>query len=100
MTSNESPDSDQHIDEGIVRVTFDPASGSYDLPRNHHGDQVAPLTPAGRPYLLRWTGPNRAELVYAETAEDLLSYWIPAYRAAAPAGRDLLRAEHAVQLRS
>ena len=42
MTSNQSPDPDPHIDEGILRVAFDSASGAYDLPRNHHGDQVAP----------------------------------------------------------
>ena len=33
---------------GVLRIAPD------QLPRNHHGDQVAPLTPTGTPYQLRW----------------------------------------------
>ncbi len=33
---------------GVLRITPD------QLPRNHHGDQVAPLTQSELPYQLRW----------------------------------------------
>jgi hypothetical protein len=70
------------------------------LPRNHHGDQVAPLTPTGQPYQYRWVDhDNSGDLVYAETADDLLGEWIPGYRDADPPERRLLRAEHAVRIR-
>ena len=70
------------------------------LPRNHHGDHVAPLTPAGQPYQYRWVDhDNGGDLVYAETADDLLGEWIPGYQDADPSGRGLLRAEHAVRIR-
>jgi len=38
-------------------------------------------------------------VVYAETADDLLAYWIPQYQGADSAGRARLRAEHALQIR-
>ncbi len=79
---------------GILRIRPD------QLPRNHHGDQVAPLTPAGQPYQYRWVDhDNSGDLVYAETADDLLGEWIPGYQDADPSGRALLRAEHAVRIR-
>jgi hypothetical protein len=79
---------------GVLRIAPD------QLPRNHHGDPVAPLTPAGVPYQLRWVDHDHGgDLVYAETADDLLGHWIPGYSAADPAGRALLRAQHAVQIR-
>ena len=79
---------------GIVRITAD------QLPRNHHGDPVAPLTTDGRPYRLRWVDHvDGGTLVYAQTADDLLAHWIPDYQHADPPGRALLRAQHAVQIR-
>ncbi len=33
---------------GILRIRPD------QMPRDHHGDPVAPLTPAGEPYQYRW----------------------------------------------
>jgi len=79
---------------GVLRITSD------QLPRNQHGDQVAPLTPSGAPYQLRWVDyDDGGELVYAETAEDLLGEWIPGYAAADPDGKALLRAQHAIQIR-
>jgi hypothetical protein len=79
---------------GILRIAPDR------LPRNHHGDQVAPLTPTGSPYQLRWVDHDHGgDLVYAETADDLLGHWLPGYATADPAGRALLRAQHAVQIR-
>jgi hypothetical protein len=79
---------------GVLRIRPD------ELPRNHHGDHTAPLTPTGQPYHLRWVDhENGGELVYAETADDLLNEWIPGYQDAAPSGRALLRAEHAVRIR-
>ena len=79
---------------GILRIAPDR------LPRNHHGDPVAPLTPTGSPYQLRWVDHDHGgDLVYAETADDLLGHWLPGYATADPAGRALLRAQHAVQIR-
>ena len=79
---------------GVLRIAPD------QLPRDHHGDQVAPLTPSGLPYALRWVDhDNGGELVYAETAEDLLDHWLPGYADADSAGQALLRAQHAVQIR-
>jgi|GEM_PF-3564477 len=79
---------------GILRIAPDR------LPRKHHGDQVAPLTPTGSPYQLRWVDHDHGgDLVYAETADDLLGHWLPGYATADPAGRALLRAQHAVQIR-
>ena len=79
---------------GILRIRPD------QLPRNHHGDHVAPLTPTGQPYQYRWVDhDNGGDLVYAETADDLLGEWIPGYRDADPSGKALLRAEHAVRTR-
>ena len=44
-------------------------------PRNLHGDQVAPLTPSGSPYQLRWVDHDHGgDLAYAETADDLLDH--------------------------
>ncbi len=77
---------------------YDHSRLSYLLPRNHHGDQVAPLTADGQPYRFCWTDPGQA-MVYAETADDLLAYWIPQYQGAGSAGRARLRAEHALQIR-
>ena len=85
--------SDPH-DAGVLRITPD------QLPRNQHGDQVAPLTPTGAPYQLRWVDHDHGgDLVYAETADDLLNQWLPGYAAADPDGQALLRAQHAVQIR-
>ena len=79
---------------GILRIAPD------QLPRNHHGDPVAPLTPAGVPYQLRWVDHEHGgDLVYAETADDLLGHWLPGYRDADPDEQALLRAQHAVQIR-
>ena len=79
---------------GVLRIARD------QLPRNHHGDQVAPLTPTGLPYQLRWIDHEHGgDLVYAETADDLLGDWLPGYQDANPAGQALLRAQHAVQIR-
>ena len=79
---------------GVLRIAPD------QLPRNHHGDPVAPLTPAGLPYQLRWVDHDHGgDLVYAETADDLLAHWLPDYTAADPAEQALLRAQHAVQIR-
>jgi len=90
MTSNHDPAGAT----GVLRIAPD------QLPRNHHGDPVAPLTPTGSPYQLRWVDHDHGgDLVYAETAEDLLDHWIPGYRDADPAGQALLRAQHAVQIR-
>lgn len=87
-------DTDSAGPTGVLRI----APGQ--LPRNHHGDQVAPLTPAGLPYQYRWVDHDHGgDLVYAETADDLLDEWIPGYRDAEPSGRALLRAEHAVRIR-
>ena len=83
-----------HDSAGVLRIAPD------QRPRNHHGDQVAPLTPTGSPYQLRWVDHDHGgDLVYAETADDLLDRWIPGYRDADPAGQALLRAQHAVQIR-
>lgn len=79
---------------GIVRIAAD------QLPRNHHGDPVAPLTADGRPYRLRWVDHDDGDtLVYAQTADELLAHWIPDYQYADPASRALLRAQHAVRIR-
>src|SRR6476659_1931933 len=79
---------------GILRIAPDK------LPRNQHGDQVAPLTPSGSPYRYRWVDHDHGgDLVYAETADDLLDHWLPGYRDAGPDGQALLRARHAVQIR-
>jgi hypothetical protein len=79
---------------GVLRIAPD------QLPRNHHGDPVAPLTPAGLPYQLRWIDHDHGgDLVYAETADDLLDHWLPGYASASPDGRTLLRARHAIQIR-
>jgi hypothetical protein len=79
---------------GVLRIAPD------QLPRNHHGDPVAPLTPTGLPYQLRWVDHDHGgDLVYAETADDLLAHWLPDYTAADPAEQALLRAQHAVQIR-
>jgi hypothetical protein len=79
---------------GVLRIAPD------QLPRNHHGDQVAPLTPSGMSYQLRWVDHDHGgDLVYAETVDDLLDHWLPGYAAADPAGMALLRAQHAVQIR-
>ena len=78
---------------GVLRLPQDA------LPRNHHGDVVAPLTPTHLPYQLRWTDTDRGEYVYAETADALLTEWIAGYHEADPAGRALLRAQHAVRVR-
>ena len=79
---------------GVLRITLDK------LPRNQHGDQVAPLAPSGAPYQLRWVDHEHGgDLVYAETADDLLDHWLPGYRDAGPDGQALLRARHAVQIR-
>jgi hypothetical protein len=87
-------DPDRKGATGVLRIAPD------QLPRNHHGDQVAPLTPSGRPYQYRWVDhDNGGDLVYAETADDLLDHWLPGYAAADPAGKALLRAQHAVQIR-
>ncbi len=83
---------------GITVIPYDHSRLSYLLPRNHHGDQVAPLTADGQPYRFCWTDPGQA-MVYAETADDLLAYWIPQYQDADSAGRARLRAEHALQIR-
>ncbi len=83
---------------GIAVIPYDHSRLSYLLPRNHHGDQVAPLTADGQPYRFCWTDPGQA-MVYAETADDLLAYWIPQYQGAGSAGRARLRAEHALQIR-
>jgi len=83
---------------GIAVIPYDHSRLSYLLPRNHHGDQVAPLTADGQPYRFCWTDPGQA-MVYAETADDLLAYWIPQYQGADSAGRARLRAEHALQIR-
>ena len=77
---------------GTVRLHRD------ELPRNHHGDPVAPLTPDGHPYRLCWTDVDRGEMVFAETAEDLLAVWIPGYAEADQPARALLRAKHAADL--
>ena len=78
----------------VLRIRLD------QLPRNHHGDPVAPLTLAGQPYQYRWVDhDNGGDLVYAETADDLLGEWIPGYQDAEPSGKALLRAEHAVRSR-
>ena len=79
---------------GVLRIAPD------QLPRNHHGDPVAPLTPSGLPYQLRWVDHDHGgDFVYAETADDLLDHWLPSYAAADPAGQALLRAQHAIQIR-
>lgn len=83
---------------GIAVIPYDHSRLSYLLPRNHHGDQVAPLTADGQPYRFCWTDPGQA-MVYAETADDLLAYWIPQYQGAGSADRARLRAEHALQIR-
>jgi len=70
------------------------------LHTNHHGDQVAPLTAAGNSYALCWTDPSTGDLVFAETAEDLLAYWIDGYRDADTGGRAALRARHAVTVQA
>ena len=60
----------------------------YQLPHNDHGDAIAPLTPAGQPYQYRWVDhDNGGDLVYAETADDLLNEWIPGYQDAEPSGK-------------
>ncbi|HEY5880969.1 MAG TPA: hypothetical protein VIU11_18800 [Nakamurella sp.] len=79
---------------GVLRLAAD------QLPRNHHGAPVAPLTPDGRPYRLRWVDHDHGDdLVYAETADDLLAHWIRGYQEADQLGRALLRSQHAVQIR-
>src|SRR5664279_282195 len=79
---------------GVLRIASD------QLPRNHHGDQVAPLTPTGSPYQLRWVDHEHGgDLVYAATPDDLLHHFLPAYRDADPAGPALLRAQHPIQIR-
>ena len=56
--------------------------------------------PPGLPYQYRWVDHDHGgDLVYAETADDLLDHWLPGYRDADPAGQALLRAQHAVQIR-
>lgn len=70
------------------------------LPTNHHGDQVAPLTAAGGSYAMCWTEPSTGDRVFAETAEDLLAYWIDGYRDSDTGGRATLRARHAVTIRA
>jgi hypothetical protein len=87
-------DPDRAGTTGVLRIAPD------QLPRNHHGDPVAPLTPAGLPYQLRWIDHDHGgELVYAETADDLLGHWLPGYKEAEPDGQALLRAQHAIQVR-
>lgn len=81
-------------DPGILRLAPD------QLPRNQHGDPIAPLTLAGLPYRYRWVDHDHGgELFYAETADNLLGHWIPGYQHADHTGRALLRAQHAVQVR-
>ena len=65
-------DPDRAGTTGVLRITPD------QLPRNHHGDPVAPLTPSGLPYQLRWVDHDHGgDLVYAETADDLLDRLAP-----------------------
>lgn len=71
-----------------------------DLPRNHHGNPVAPLTPAGQPYRLCWHDTDRGELVYTATADDLLDEWMPGYLDLDTEQRMLARAQHALQVRA
>lgn len=71
-----------------------------DLPRNHHGDQVAPLDSNGQPYRYAWHDQAAGELVYASTADDLLDEWIPGYLEATPVEQSRARAEHAVTART
>lgn len=91
------PRTDDHLEQaspGITRLRSD------ELPVNHHGDRVAPLTAAGGSYAMCWTEPSTGDLVFAETAEDLLSYWITGYREADAAGRAALRAQHSITVRT
>ena len=79
-------DPDRAGPTGVLRIAPDR------LPRNHHGDPVAPLTPVGLPYQLRWVDHDHGgDLVYAETADDLLDQWLPGYAAADPSEQALLR---------
>ena len=71
-----------------------------DLPRNHHGNPVAPLTPAGQPYRLCWHDTDHGELVYTATADDLLDEWMPGYLDLDTEQRMLARAQHALQVRA
>lgn len=93
MTDSPSRRAGPTGERGVLRTS---ASG---LPRNHHGDRVAPITPDGRPYQFCWTDAERGELVYAETAEDLLAMWLPGYGDADAEQRAMLRAEHAARIR-
>ena len=83
---------------GIARYPLDATHSA--LPRNHHGDPVAPITTDRRPYQLCWTDSDAGELVFAETPDDLLCYWWPTYRAATSDDRARMIAEHAVGVRS
>lgn len=85
-------------DTGITRIAVD-ADGTHQLPRNHHGDRVAPQTPAGTSYRFCWTDPA-GELVFAETADHLLGLWIHGYLEADPAERARMIAQHAVTVRA
>lgn len=96
--TNQTPLDSTKLEPGITVIPYDPASNAYLLPRNHHGDPVAPLTAAAQPYRFCWTDRGQA-MVYAETADDLLAHWIPEYRLADAAGRARLRAEHALKVR-
>ncbi len=86
------------LEPGIAVIPYDRDHDTYLLPRNHHGDPAAPLTAAGQSYRFCWTDPGQG-MVYAETADDLLGYWIPGYRDADVGGRARLRAEHALKVR-
>lgn len=97
MTSSTTPASTQ-LAPGITVIPYNSGQDTYLLPHNHHGDPVAPLTAEGQDYRFCWTDPGQA-MVYAETADDLLAYWIPEYRSADAAGRARLRAEHALKVR-
>src|SRR5690606_27669282 len=71
---------------GIARIPLG-ADNAPQLPRNHHGDPTAPQTPDGRPYRYCWTNPDQQELVFADTADDLLGLWMPGYLEADPLDR-------------
>ena len=96
--TNPTPTSSTQLEPGITEIPYDHEQATYLLPRNHHGDPVAPLTADGQSYRFCWTDPGQA-MVFAETADDLLAHWIQGYRTADAAGRARLRAEHALKVR-
>jgi len=97
MTNPTTPAATQ-LESGVTMIPYNGDQNAYLLPRNHHGDPVAPLTAAGQAYRFCWTDPGQA-MVYAETADDLLACWIPEYRSADADARVRLRADHALKVR-